>query len=140
PLINSAPPCSSTPPLAPTQWFVGGVGFLSNSDDKNDTYTAKLTNVLGPIELKYGTEYANIEYTDDQAYSGKPIDFQFPIDADGDGTFSNASPDCSGPNPPSDCYFHFPSTSGGLADFRATGNYRVTRARFYPTPPPTKNK
>src|SRR5207249_4247640 len=46
--------------LAPTTWFVGGVGFLSNADDKNDTYTAKLTNILGPVEVKYGAEYANI--------------------------------------------------------------------------------
>lgn len=120
--------CGGNAPDAPTVWFAGGVGFLSNADDRNTTYLAKLTNVFGPVEMKYGVEYADIEYTDDQAYSGAPIDFQFPVDNDQNGVYDVG--DLVG----------VPSTSGALVDYRGANNYRVTRARFYPTPPPTKNQ
>jgi len=114
---------------AGTEWFVGGPGFLSNADDESQVYSAKLTNVIpaANLELKYGAEYSNIEYTDDQAYSGAPIDFLLPADLDGDGTYAVGET------------LTITSTSGALADYRAALNYRVTRARFYPTPPPDEH-
>ncbi|PYT06375.1 MAG: hypothetical protein DMF49_11285, partial [Acidobacteria bacterium] len=69
---------------AATTWFTGGTGFVSNANDKNTEYAAKLTNVLpGNVELKYGVEYFDISYEDRQGYSGTPIDFFIPADQDG---------------------------------------------------------
>ncbi len=78
--------------------------------------------------MKYGFEYADIEYTDDQAYSGEPIPFEFPADLNGNGAYDPGET------------ITVMSTSGAAVDYRGAANYRVTRARFYPTPPPTTNK
>lgn len=115
------------------EWFVGGPGFLSNADDKSKNYSAKLTNVIpaANLEIKYGIDYADIDYTDDQAYSGEPIPFAIPVDLDNNGTYDPGE------------LRTIQSTSGALADLRSldpallASNYRVVRARFYPTPPPT---
>ena len=89
PLLQAASlDCVNNRPSAPTTWFTGGPGFISNSDDLNDNYVGKLTNVIGPVELKYGVDYYDIRYTDQQGYSGTPVDFFIPVDQDNSGTYT----------------------------------------------------
>ena len=39
--------------------------------------------------MKYGLEFAKIEYTDEQGYSGDPVSFFFPIDANANGVYDS---------------------------------------------------
>jgi len=124
-------------------WFTGGTGFLSNADDVNDQYKVMATWVLGNHEIKGGVQYDDIEYTDDQAYTGPSAAFTIPLDGDASGTYTDAVTPCPGDNPGFDCAVTLNSTSGTLIDFRGFAggggfeNWRSVRARFYPTPPPT---
>ncbi len=118
-------------------WFTGGTGFLSNADDVNNQFKIAATWVLGNHELKGGIQYDDIEYTDDQAYTGPSAAFVIPLDGDGDGGYTDGSPLCPGDNPGFDCHVILNSTSGTLIDYRGGTNWRSVRARFYPTPPPT---
>lgn len=113
---------------AGTVWFTGGTGFISNADDQNTSYTAKLTNVIGPVDVKYGVEYFDIEYTDEQGYSGAPVDFFIPADLDRNGTLDVGEG------------VTVPSNTGTLIDYRGAANYRATRNRLNPFPGPTKTK
>ncbi len=122
-------------------WFTGGTGFLSNADDLSDQYKVTATWVLGNHEIKGGVQYDDVEYTDDQAYTGPSAAFIIPLDGDGSGTYTDAVTPCPGDNPGFDCVVTLNSTSGTLIDYRgkrpAVHNWRSIRARFYPTPPPT---
>jgi hypothetical protein len=130
PIIQAASlNCVGDPPASGAVWFTGGTGFISNADDINTTYSAKLTNVFGPVELKYGVEYADIEYTDQQGYSGESVDFFIPLDTDLDGTYEV-----------SDGGVNLPSNSGTLIDQRSATNFRATRNRLNPFPGPTQTK
>lgn len=128
-------------PAAPTLWTNGGAGFLSNADDVNTQYKAQATWLVGNHEVVAGAQYDDIEYTDDQAYSGQPIDFLIPLDGDGDGFFTavNSSPECVGGDTV-DCWVRLTSTSGTVLHRRGATHWRSVRARFFPTPPPTKTK
>ena len=121
------------------RWYYGGTGFISQADDKNDQFKLVATYVLGNHELKGGLQYDDVEYTDDQGYSGSPQNFAIPLDADGDNVYSDTSTPC-GANPTADCVVTLTSNSGALIDRRTDTNFRVIRARFYPTPPPTTTK
>lgn len=125
PNLRCAPGVSAD---AGTVWFTGGTGYLSNADDKNTTYSAKLTNVVGPLEVKYGLEYYNIEYTDQQGYTGDPVDFFIPVDSDLSGAYDVGEG------------VFIPSNTGTLIDERASNNFRAIRNRLNPFPGPTKTK
>jgi len=133
---------TGTRPPAPTLWTNGGAGFLSNADDINDQFRVQATWLLGNHEVVAGAQYDNIEYTDDQAYSGEPTEFLIPLDGDGDGLFTavGSSVECPGDNPGFDCWVRLTSTSGTIIHRRGGSHWRSVRARFFPTPPPTKTK
>jgi hypothetical protein len=105
-------------------WYYGGTGFVSNATDKNDQFKVAATYVLGNHELKAGLQFDDIEYTDDQAYSGAPINYEIPVA-------------CDVNDPGLSCTVNLLSTSGASIDRRSDTNFRVVRSRFYPTPPPT---
>jgi len=124
-------------PSSSATWFTGGNGFLSNADDINDQYKLTATWVLGNHEIKGGVQYDDVEYTDDQAYTGPSASFVVPLDGDGDDLYSDGTTPCPGDNPGFDCTVTLTSTSGTLIDYRGGTNWRSIRGRFYPTPPPT---
>jgi len=129
-------------PVAPNR---GGVGFITNQDDRNTVYTVKLTNILGTHELKYGVEYDDISYQETPTYTGPSFNIQLPIsytnglpvDNNGDGVQDTIS---------------IPTRGGATVDVRNgvgadpavafdSGNrFRVTRARLGPEIPPTLSK
>ncbi|HEX5042007.1 MAG TPA: hypothetical protein VFV75_03825, partial [Candidatus Polarisedimenticolaceae bacterium] len=119
------------------RWYYGGTGFISQATDKNDQFKLIATYVLGNHELKGGLQYDDVEYLDDQGYSGASQSYVIPLDGDGDSSYTAAAPDCSTVGPGTDCVVTLTSTSGALIDRRSDTNFRVIRARFYPTPPPT---
>ncbi len=124
--------------------FAGGPGFLSQQSDINTTYSVKLTHVIGKHEVKYGSEFADIEYTDDQGYSGPSFNVFFSRScASAPATACRNDGDC--PGGLGDCAGAFnqvpvPTTSGAVIDRRGTSSFRVIRGRFFPIPPPTKNE
>jgi len=58
-------------------WANGGIGFISNSEDKNAQAKFVLTWVLGNNELKGGAEYDQIVYSDAQEYGGDNVPVKF---------------------------------------------------------------
>jgi len=82
-------------------WANGGVGFMSNSVDKNAQAKFVLTWVSGNNELKGGAGYDQIEYSDAQEYTGA----SFPVKFRNNVTFKCANDpnvDCSN-NGDQDC-------------------------------------
>lgn len=131
-------------PVGPAN-FVGGTGFISQQDDISTQYSVKLTNVLpGGHEVKYGVEYTDIEYLDDQAYSGPPTEIYFAASCVANPTVPcRSDTDCPvGDTCDTSVYNQVPllTTSGATIDRRGTDSYRIVRNRYYPTPPPTTAK
>jgi carboxypeptidase family protein/TonB-dependent receptor-like protein len=131
-------------PIGPAN-FVGGTGFLSQQNDISTQYSVKLTNVLpGGHELKYGAQFDNIDYLDDQSYSGPALTVFFAASC----TANPAVPctddaDCPvGDTCDTSVFNQVPvtTTSGATFDRRGTTEYRLTRNRYYPTPPATTTK
>lgn len=123
-------------------WAYGGVGFISNADDRNTQGRITATFIAGSHEIKAGVQYDHIEYTDAQEYSGEPFPIRFSIDANGSGSydsFAGLAP-CGSEAPGRDCYAVLNTTSGVTASRRNVTNFRVTRGRLFPTPPPTRTK
>ena len=126
-------------------WRNGGVGFISNSADKNGQAKFVMTWVKGNNELKGGAEYDQIEYTDAQEYTGANIPVKFTRTGAGPapgGTLNTPCPP-SGPPYATNCYVLLESRGGVQASLRqsaATGNlsWRTTRGRYSPNPGPTK--
>jgi hypothetical protein len=116
--------------ILPVTLRSGGVGYISDQDDKNTQYTVKLTNIVGKHEIKYGVEYDDISYRDTSNYSGPSFDLHLP-DAGG------------GPD------ILIPTLGGAQVDVRigsggtptvaydGTNTFRVVRARMGPALPPT---
>src|SRR6266571_8024735 len=48
--------------VLPVEPFQGGVGFISNQDDKDTQYQVKFTSIVGKHEIKYGLSYDDISY------------------------------------------------------------------------------
>ncbi len=124
----------------------GGVGYITNQDDKSTQYLVKMTNVVGPHELRYGVEYDDISYKDTASYTGPSFDVMLPItdpasglpvDDDGDGVQD---------------FLPVPTRGGAQVDVRngvgadpavafdSANRFRVIRARLGPALPPTKAK
>ena len=130
--------------LEPVTERRGGIGFISNQDDKDTAYSVKMTNVFGKHEVKYGLQYDDISYRDTATYTGPSFDVQFPVsdpltgapvDADANGFQDTVN---------------VPTRGGGLVNVRngigtdvavaydSANRFRVTRARLGPELPPTK--
>jgi hypothetical protein len=141
----------------------GGVGFISNQDDENTTYSVKLTNVWGKHELKYGIEYADISYRDTGTYTGPSFNVGLPVSYFDPVALSVSPVDiwdnatclpgpCVGPPDGNQDFIFIPTRGGGVVDVRNgvgaagpiaydSGNrFRVTRARMGPSIPPTKTE
>lgn len=145
-------------PVGPAN-FTGGTGFISQQDDISTQYSVKLTNVLpGGHEVKYGVELTDIEYLDDQAYSGPATEVYFAKSCTVSGLPCRSPTDCDPAIYPGDAcgsvYDQVPllTTSGATLDRRAdtvidydgdgdvddpVSVYRMVRNRYYPTPPAT---
>jgi len=132
--------------LTPVSIYRGGVGYITNQEDKTTQYIAKLTNIIGSHELKYGVEYDDISYKDTPSYTGSSFNAMLPIsdpasglpvDDDGDGVQD---------------FLPVPTFGGAFVDVRndigadpavafdGANSFRVTRARLGPELPPTKAK
>jgi len=116
--------------IVPVTIRSGGIGFISDQDDKNTQYSAKFTNVLGNHEIKYGVEYDDISYRDTSNYTGPSFNIHLPD--------SGGGPDIL-----------IPTLGGAQVDVRISNNgtpdlaydgtnaFRVVRARMGPALPPT---
>ena len=125
--------------------FVGGPGFLSQQDDTSMQYSVKLTNILpARHELKYGVDFSDIEYLDDQSYSGPEMTVFFANSCTANPAVAcRDDADCpAGDTCDTSVFNQVPvqTTSGATFDRRGTSEYRLTRNRYYPTPGPTMTK
>ncbi len=131
---NSYDPGTGPVPLSilPVTLRSGGIGYISDQDDKNLAYSVKLTNILGKHEIKYGVEYDDISYRDTSNNTGP--------------SFTISLPDSTGA-----LTIPVPTRGGAVVDVRNANNgtptlafdgantFRVTRARMGPALPPTKS-
>ncbi len=129
-------------PVGPAN-FAGGTGFISNQTDLSNQFSLKLTNILpGGHELKYGAEFTRIDYLDDQSYSGPVTKVFFANSCVANPNVAcRSDADCpAGDTCDTSVFNKVPveTTSGATLDRRGTSSYRMTRNRYYPTPPPTK--
>ncbi len=132
----------------------GGAGFYENLKDETEQWSVKLTNVIGPLELRYGLQFDDIKWQQPQQYSGPaytayfarfqdnvPLDLvnnatgvEVPdgiqdVDADGNpvvvtGLLGDGSLESS--------YTPIVSSTGASADILSDGTYNVTRTAFQP--------
>jgi outer membrane receptor protein involved in Fe transport len=125
-------------------WAFGGVGFISNSKDINDQARVVMTWVAGNNELKGGVDYAQIQYTDSQDYTGSniPIKFTRTGAAPAPGGTLNTPCPSTGPPYPTNCYVLLDSRGGVVASARQSTSgvmsWRTTRGRFSPNAGPTE--
>ncbi len=109
--------------VLPVEPFQGGVGFISNQDDKDTQYQVKFTSIVGKHEIKYGLSYDDISYRDTAVYTGPS--FNITIGGSPIPTRGGAVVDVR-------------NTLGVPQDAYDTANvYRVIRARISPEAPPT---
>jgi hypothetical protein len=99
---------------------------------------------MGKNELKYGAEFADIEYTDNQGYSGPSFTVFFAASCVANpATPCRSDADCPLGDTCDTSVFNqvpVPTTSGATIDRRGTDEFRVIRGRFFPTPPATETK
>src|SRR6266581_609686 len=132
--------------LSPVAERRGGVGFISNQDDKDTAYSVKITEVFGKHEIKSGVQYDDISYKDTATYTGPSFSIQLPVsypttgapvDADLDGIQDTVSVPTRG-----GALVNVRNGSGGAASvavaYDTPNRFRVTRARLGPELPPTK--
>jgi hypothetical protein len=144
--VGACPTGVTAPSAALSRW--GGVGYISQQTDKNDQYKVSATWIFGSNELKAGVQYDDVEYTDEQVYSGRNQQYLVPLDGDLDTGYSDGATPCAigtngfGPysTGAADCYINLTSNGGANINRRAATDYRVIRNRFNPTPPPTTTK
>src|SRR5262245_13986451 len=129
--------------LSPVTARRGGIGFISNQDDENTTYSIKFTNAFSKHEVKYGLQYDDISYRDSASYTGPSFNVELPVsdpttgapvDADLDGLQDTIA---------------VPTRGGGLVNVRngigasvstafdSPNRFRVIRAGLGPELPPT---
>src|SRR5262245_9991224 len=128
-------------PVGPAN-FTGGPGFISNQDDTSLQYSLKLTNILpSRHELKYGVEYTDIEYLDDQRHSGPGTTVSCAASCTANPAVAcRSDTDCPAGDTCDTTVFNqvpIQTTSGATLDRRGTTEYRMTRNRYYPIPGPT---
>jgi hypothetical protein len=142
-----------TTPVTPVVDYRGGVGFISNQDDKSTQYLLKLTNLAGKHEIKWGLEYDDISYLDTGTYTGSSFNVQLPVSNDaGDPVDAEDCTSVPGTcSPGSDGVqdvILIPTRGGAQVDVRngngdptvaydSANRFRVTRARMGPALPPT---
>src|SRR6185436_14197123 len=96
--------------------------------------------------LKWGGQFDNIDYLDDQSYSGPPLTVFFAASCAADPSIPcTQDADCPGGGVgacDTSVFNQVPvtTTSGATFDRRGTSTYRLTRNRYYPTPPATTTK
>ncbi len=128
----------------------GGAGFYEDLEDKSEQYSIKFTNVIGPVELKYGYQYENIDWRQPQQYSGPgytaylPNYFETGIDpetalpnsdTDNDGTadaWAEFAITGTGGFDDPDSYVLLNSSTGASVNITPDGTYNVTRTAFQP--------
>ena len=129
--------------LSPVATHTGGVGFISNQDDRSLQMSVKLTSVLGHHEIKYGLERDDMSYRDAPTYSGSSVNVKLPLsDANGQPLDANLDGQQD--------FLNVPTVGGVMADVRdGTGAdpavaydspnfFRITRAQIGPVPPATQ--
>ena len=143
---DSYDPGSGPVPLAlsPVAAQRGGVGFISNQDDKDTAYSVKVTQVLGKHEVKYGVQYDDISYRDTASYTGPSFDIQLPVSDPATGAPVDANLDGIQDT------VSVPTRGGALVSVRngigtdvavaydSPNRFRVTRAQLGPELPPTQ--
>ncbi|HEU4402828.1 MAG TPA: TonB-dependent receptor, partial [Candidatus Polarisedimenticolia bacterium] len=139
-------------PILPVTTLEGGVGFISNQDDKNTQYQLKFTSIAGNHEVKFGVEYDDISYLDTGTYTGRSFNVQLPVsDTSGNpvDNFTCTAGACSGGPDGLQDVVYVPTRGGAqvsvrngvggdpLVAFDSGNRFRVTRARMGPALPPT---
>lgn len=134
-----------------SQSTTGGAGFYENLDDKVDQFAVKLTNVLGPVELRYGYQRETIEWAQPKTYSGPSYTAYAPVLSEqlvGGSWVAGFERSCLNPlqvqNNPS-CYQELQSTTGASVDWltpdpNGDRNFNVTRTEFTEPGKPTDSE
>ncbi|HEV8335792.1 MAG TPA: TonB-dependent receptor [Candidatus Polarisedimenticolia bacterium] len=124
--------------------FRGGPGFLSDQRDLSTQYSVKLTNVIGKHEVRYGAGFDDIEYTDNQHYSGPSFTAFVAASCTANPAVACVrNSDCPvGDTCDKSVWNKTPiqSFSGALIEERDSNQFEVIRSRFRPVVPPTTNK
>jgi hypothetical protein len=141
----------------------GGAGFYEGKVDETTQYSLKLTNVIGPVELRYGVQFDEMEFKDPSNRSGDPYTAYFPnladvpVDADGDGNqdidtdgepvFGLGFPSATGCIDATtvvgntNCYQPLGSSTGAAVDaLNNQTEFNVTRTAMEPLDSVTKNE
>ena len=110
----------------------GGVGFFEKGlEDRTDQFAIKFTNVIGPVELKYGYQLDDIDYRQPRHYSGPTYNAYLPrLTGDYFGDYPIIAGTGAFEDP--DSYLTLESATGAaITDFTATkGIFNVTRTAF----------
>jgi hypothetical protein len=129
--------------LAPVTTYRGGVGFVSDQDDKSLQLSLKMTSVIGNHELKYGLQRDDIRYREVSTYSGPSTNIGLPLSS------PNGEPLDANLDGQQDFLF-VPTLGGPLVSVRnglgadptvaydSPNTFRITRARIGPEPPATQ--
>src|SRR5262245_23538744 len=56
----------------------GGIGFYEDLEDRSDQWSIKFTNVIGPVELRYGYQREEIDWRQSTPFSGSPYTAYLP--------------------------------------------------------------
>jgi hypothetical protein len=135
---------ATAPPTTAATQVYGGPGFIQVDKDKNTQYKLSATWIHGPIEVKAGASLDDISYQEQTLYSGLPIQYYVPLDANLDSSYGNlddsALQPCGSQAAGMDCYIDLTSTSGASIQKRSDTYFRVIRNRFNPLNPPTTTK
>ncbi len=142
---NGQASCGGAPtPTSASVQLYGGPGFIQNDKDKNTQYKLSATWIHGPVEVKAGVQYDDISYQEQTLYSGLPIQYYVPLDANMSGSLVDPGAPtlqpCDSQAAGNDCYIYLTSTSGAQLQRRGTSSYRTVRNRYNPLNPPTSTK
>jgi hypothetical protein len=119
----------------------GGLGFYEDQEDRSDQWSIKFTNVVGPVEVRYGYQREEIEWRQAWHYSGSPYTAYLPdygegtvdVDTDGDGIADTTSPFfLNGDGSLSGSYLPVVTATGPGTNVTSAGIYNVTRGSFAP--------
>lgn len=136
---------------------IGGAGFFEDLADESDQWQLKNTHVFGPVELKYGIQYEDINWAQPRAYSGPAYTAYFPNLVEGQNigggmTGVAFAAGCTDPTDVTDpaCYTAVQSSTGasisiehddanndGVVDPGEFFGYNIDRTEFTPTGDPT---
>lgn len=119
----------------------GGAGFYEDLEDRTDQWSIKFTNVLGPLELRYGYQREEIDWRQSTPNSGAPYTAYLPdygegtvdVDTDGDGVADSTSPFfLNGDGSLAGSYLPLVTSSGPSAAILGPGLYGVGRGGLSP--------